>query len=309
LAVAADVLFGVFVLFGLVFGMRRGIYKELIAFAALVVGVAAARTFRDIVGTILQQNTGLEAHASQFAAAAGIFIVVAFVLNVLGRLFLRKLRDPDKEDQIADAAEKVVDKAEGKQKAGPITFITNPFAKTEKGLIYWSDKLGGGVLGVAKGAVAAYVVFGIVYYADMAVDGHWSFTQAIASSHSAELFTNSIAPLLRQVTEFRLLENASRLDRVAHDPETKPNTIDRIVADEDFGRVRSLPSVQKLIQDPEVLRAWDTKDKNGRRDAGALIKLPQVRALLADPEFRSAFAQVDVDAVLTRALGPPATPK
>src|SRR5205823_3161294 len=142
--------------------------KELIAFAALVVAVAAARTFRDYVGDMFK-TSGLEAHVAQIVGAATIFIVVALVLNVLGRLFLRKLRDPDKEGQLAGAAQKAVVAADGESKhLGPVTMFTKPFAAAEKGFIYWTDKIGGGVLGIAKGAIAAYLVFGIVYYADLA---------------------------------------------------------------------------------------------------------------------------------------------
>lgn len=302
---AADIVFGVFVFFGLVFGLRRGIYKELIAFAALVVAVAAARTFRDLVADLIRGSVGLEAHVAQFVAAAAIFVLVAFVLNVLGRLLLRKLKDPDAENRIEGAAQKVVEGADGKTKVGPITFITNPIANAEKGLVYWTDKLGGGLLGVVKGSVAAYCVFGLVYYADMALDGHWSFTDSIRQSRSAEAFTNWVAPLLRQVNEFRMLENVSRLDWIAHDPETKPNTIERISQDEGWAPVKAVPTVQRVLQDADVKRAWDSRDGSGRRDVAALIRLPTVRALLADPEFRRAFADVDVDAIVRRALASP----
>jgi hypothetical protein len=102
-----------------------------------------------------------------------------------------------------------------------------------------------------------------------------------------------------------MLENATRLDHVAHDPETKPNTIERIANDDAWAPVKAVPAFQRIVADVDVKKVWDQKDKNGRRDAGGALALKQVRALIADPEFRRVFAEVDVESVIRRALAPP----
>ncbi|MEZ0229310.1 MAG: CvpA family protein, partial [Planctomycetota bacterium] len=133
---AADIIFVVFVLYGFIFGLRRGFYKELIAFVALVVAVGAARTWKDPVGRLLQAKaTFLGTGTAHALGAVVVWVVTFFLVVLIGRLILKKIRNPDAENNLEKAADGVADAAEGDTKMGPVTLLTNPVAKAHKSVV------------------------------------------------------------------------------------------------------------------------------------------------------------------------------
>ncbi|MBI3723758.1 CvpA family protein [bacterium] len=300
---AADIVFFLFFLYGLVFGMRRGFYKELIAVVALVLGVAAARFLKDPVADALHDKAGFGLHTGQILGSLVAWLVVVLVVNIAGRLVLRRLRDPDAENKIEGAADAAVESVDGKPKQGPVTYLTNPLASTQRSIIYWSDKLLGAVLGIAKGVVAAYVLFALIYCADMAVGANWGFTESIKGSHAKQIYSQYLEASFRSLPEYRLVENIAILESLEVDPSINADAIERMAADPRWADVKATPAFQRIAADPDVQKAWEQRS-NGKRAVNSVIHLSQVRGLLADSDFRSAFSNVDILSIRNSALSP-----
>jgi len=185
-----------------------------------------------------------------------------------------------------------------------VTFLTNPIASAEKGLVYWSDKILGGALGVLKGVVAAYVIFAIVYYSDKVVGANWSFTQSIVDSKAKALYSAYFDALFRSLPEYRIVENLAILEGLENDPKIDGPALERMAADPRWSRVKTNEAFMKVASDPDVQKAWEQR-LNGKRDIHAVIHLSMVRGLIADSDFRSSFADVDLGAIRDEALKPP----
>lgn len=306
---AADIVFAVFVLYGLVFGLRRGFYKELIAFAALVVAVGAARTWRDPVGKLIQSKvTFLGTGAATVLAAIAVWIVAFFVVTLIGRLILKKVRNPDGESTLEGAAEGVADAAEGDTKAGPVTLLTNPVAKAHKSVVYWSDKLLGGMLGVVKGAAACYAIFAAVYFVDLHTDRLDAVEESIAASKAAHIFREYLAGILRQFPEYRCIEKAADAERLVDETKGEPQLIERLAVHPNWNDVKATQAFKDVAADPEIRAAWNKTDASGKRDLKGLLRSPKVRRLLADEAFQYAFANTDIETVTRTAANPPPPP-
>lgn len=295
----ADTIFRAFVLYGLVFGMRRGFYKELIAFGSLVLGVIAARTVHDAADKFLAEWLSMPHGIAHVLGLGGVWLVTFFILNVVGRIVLKRLRDPDRENRVAGAAEKVADSVEGDTKAGPVTYLTNPVASAHRSVIYWSDKILGGLLGIAKGIVGAYALFGLVYFAELhtGVDPA-GFRASIASSQAKAIYSDYLAAPLRGFREYRLFENVALIEELVEASRGDPATIDRLASHEAWGPVRATAAFQALALDPAIHAAWTKTDASGKRDVHTLLHSAHVRALLSDEEFEEALARTDVEGVV-----------
>ena len=303
----ADLLFGFLVFYGLIFGLRRGFYKELIAFTALIVAIGAARTWRDPAGELIHQNLSfLPAGFAHALGAVVVWIVAFFLVNLVGRLLLKKARNPDAENKIEGAAGKVADSVEGDTKAGPMTLLTNPIASAQRRLVYWSDKLLGGLLGVIKGAAAGYAIFAVIYFVDLQMGSLKSFKDSIAASKSAAFYQAYLSGLLQQLPEYRLVDHAAKteeLKSIVDQNKTKdPQLIDRVSANPNWAAIKATAAFQGVALDPEIQALW------AKRDLEGLMLSPKVRHLLADDAFQQAFANTDVDSVI-RSVTEPAKPQ
>ncbi len=302
----ADLLFGFLVFYGLIFGLRRGFYKELIAFTALVVAIGAARTWRDPAGELIHQNASfLPAGFAHALGAIIVWVIAFFLVNLVGRLLLKKARDPDAENKIEKAAGKAADAVEGDTKAGPMTLLTNPIASAQRRLVYWSDKLLGGLLGVVKGAAAGYAIFAVIYFVDLQMGSSSlkSFKDSIAASHAAAFYQAYLSGLLQQLPEYRLVDHAAKteeLKTIVDQNKTKdPQLIDRIASNPNWAAIKATAAFQGVALDPEIQGFW------AQRDLEKLIFSPKVRHLLSDDAFQTAFANTDVDAVIRSVTEPP----
>lgn len=303
--VKADILFVAFVLYGLIFGLRRGFYKELIALVALVVGVGVARTFNATAGEFLHEK-GLPGPVAHVMGPVIVWVIVFFLVNVIGRIALKKVRDPDAENTIEAAAGKAASAVEGDTKAGPMTLLTNPIAHAQRSLVYWSDKLLGGALGIVKGAAAAYALFAIVYVAEMHLASDpGGLRQAISESRAKELYVDYLAGILRELPEYRLLENVANTERLADETKGEPQLVDRLALNDAWAKVKATTAFQKLTTDPEIQTAWAKTTADGKRDLKTLLASPKVRELIADPQFVEAFSNTDVSAVRKALTGKP----
>ncbi len=313
---AADIVFVVFVLYGLIFGLRRGFYKELIAFVALVVAVGAARTWKDPAGRLIQSKIAFLGSGTAHAfGAILVWLVTFFLVTLIGRLILKKIRNPDAENNLEKAADGVSDAAQGDTQMGPVTLLTNPVAKAHKSVVYWSDKLLGGVLGVVKGAAACYAIFAVIYFVDLHVPQIAPVKEAVSNSRAKQIYAEYLAGILRSTfTEYRVLENAAHTERLVRQAEAKgaqPQLIDRLGAHPAWTNVKATQAWKDLAADPQMQQRWNQTGPDGKRDVMGLFRDARVRHLLADEQFQDAFADTNIEDVI-RAVSeppPPAPPK
>jgi uncharacterized membrane protein required for colicin V production len=302
----ADLVAAIFLFYGLVFGLRRGFYKELIAFGSLVVAAFMARMLRRPVGDMIGARTGLGATVGEVAAAMGIFLVVALILNIIGRTILNKLKNPDGENALEEGADSIADAIQDKGKKGPMTLLTDPIAKATSGVVYWTDKLLGAVLGVAKSVVAVALIFVLVTYWARWTGQENAFTTSIRDSFVAKGFHEVVEPHLLETDEYRFLRNIDRVERLADEAKGDPGKAKQIADHPAVQPMRIHPRVVALGNDPSVADAWKRGDVKG------LLLNKNVRELLADPSFRDAFADADLDKVLkdlVRASSPNPAPE
>jgi hypothetical protein len=300
--VKADIFFVCCVLYGLIFGLRRGFYKELIVLIALVVGVGVARAFNATAGEFLHDK-GVPGPIAHVMGPVFVWVVVFFLVNLIGRLVLKKARDPDAENRIEAAAGKAADLVEGDTKAGPMTLLTNPIAHAQRSFVYWSDKLLGGALGVVKGATAAYACFAIIYVAEMHLAADpLGMRQAISESRAKEVYVDYLAWIMEKVPEYRLVENVASTEKLADETKGEPQVVDRLALDNAWAQVKATTAFQRLANDPEIKALW-AKTIDGKRDLKTLLTSPKVRELIADPEFVEAFANTDVNSVRNALVG------
>jgi uncharacterized membrane protein required for colicin V production len=298
----ADLLFGIVVFYGLVLGARRGFYKEVVHVLALVVSISVARSLRVKAGAVLAARTGAPVLVSEVLAVAAVWVIVFFVVALLGRLVLKKLRGKGVDDRLEAGAEDVADAIAGDTTKGPITLLTDPIA-SRRGVFYWSDKLLGALLGLLKGVLTGYILFGIALYADR-VGYENAFARSVEGSYAGALFVRELDPYLRQFPEYQLAVKLTDMREIARLVHEDPRRFDIFAGDPQLGSLARDPRVQALASDPEVKAAW------ARHDLRALLLNPKVRALLADPELREKVAVVDWAKVREAVeRGPGATPR
>jgi uncharacterized membrane protein required for colicin V production len=288
----ADGVVAVFLFYGLVFGIRRGFYKELIAFGALILGALVARALRGAVGTALATKLGVPVIFAEILAVAAIFLVVALILNVIGRVLLNRLKNPDGESIVEEGADEIADAIADKGKKGPMTLLTDPIAKATSGAVYWTDKLLGAALGLLKSLVAVAFIFALVVYWSHWTGSESAFAKSIEDSWSHRAFHETIEPQLEKTEEYRFLANLEAANNLARVVKGDPKKIEIVKTHPAVAPIAANPRTQALAQDVEVQKAF------ARGDLAALLVNPKVRDALADPEFRKAIADADLEKVL-----------
>lgn len=281
----ADLVFGIVVFYALVFGARRGFYKEVVAFVALLVAISVARTSRVPAGAFLAGKTGSPVLVAEVVAVVAVWVAVFFAVALVGRLLLKKLRGKGLDDRLDDGAEELADAIAGDTTKGPVTLLTDPIA-SKRGLFYWSDKLLGALLGLVKGAITGWALFGVALYADR-LGYETRFARSVEGSYAGALFARELDPVLRQFPEYQLAVKVGDMREIARMVQEDPRRFDTFAGHYELASLARDPRVQALARDPEVRAAWD------RRDLRGLLLDPRVHALLADPELREKVAQVD----------------
>ncbi len=281
----ADLVFGIVVFYALVFGARRGFYKEVVALVALLVAISVARTTRVPAGALLAEKTGSPVLVAEVGAVVVVWVAVFFAVALVGRLVLKKLRGKGVDDRLEDGAEELADAIAGDTTKGPVTLLTDPIA-SKRGLFYWSDKLLGALLGLVKGAITGYVLFGVALYADRL--GYESrFARSVEGSYAGALFARELDPLLRQFPEYQLAVKVGDMREIARLVQEDPRRFEAFATHHELASLARDPRVQELARDPDVRATWE------RRDLRSLLLDRRVHALLADPELREKVAVVD----------------
>lgn len=287
---AADAVFALVLFYSLVFGLRRGFYKEVVQTLALVIAIVAAAKSYETGGATLASQTGLPLLAAEAAAAVSIWVAVFFVTAVVGRLILKKLRGKGLDDNLGEGAEAVADAIGGDTTKGPMTLLTDPIA-SKRGIFYWSDKILGAGLGLLKGAVSAYLLFGLILYADRARAWESSFARSIETSYAARLFTDHIeATFLNSIPAYRIAKSVDDLKGIADlvdDKEHGPERLERLAKDPRLKTIREHPKVKALAQVPELKAAWEAQR------LGELLKNERIRDLLRDRDLRQRISNVE----------------
>lgn len=297
---AADGVFALVLLSSLILGARRGFFKEVIHLLAVLIGIWLAKTLRAPAGAWIAGTTGLPRVPSEVLGILGVWIAGFLVTAVVGRLVLKKLRGKGVDDRLDSGAEAIADVIGGDTTKGPVTRFTEPIAG-KRGLFYWSDKLLGMGLGVLKGAVSAYVLFGLVLWADR-VGWPSGFARSIESSLAASLFQRHVGPLLLSWPEYRIATSVDDMKAIVDTVKQDPRRVEVLAKHEELRALESDPRVQEAMQDPEVRRLW------AERDLGGLLLNPKVQALLSDPEVRRRVAEVDWERVKSDVGATPPAP-
>lgn len=280
----ADAVFALAVFYGLVLGARRGFYKEVVNVLALLVAISVARMTRVPAGMFVAQKTGAPPLLAEVMAVVAVWVVVFFVAALLGRLILKKIRGKGVDDRIEDGAELVADAIGGDTTKGPITLITDPIA-SKNGFFYWSDKLLGSLLGLVKGILTGYVIFGIALYADR-IGYPSAFARSVEGSYAGALFKRQLDPLLRQFAEYQIAVQVSDMREIARLVHEDPRRFEVFVNHPELTSLARDPAIQALLQDPKLREAWE------RRDLKALLAEPKVHSLVAEERVRQHVGNV-----------------
>jgi membrane protein required for colicin V production len=87
-----DIVIAVFLIFGFVRGVMKGLFVEVASLAALIIGVYGAIHFSYFLGDFLKEAVSWSEEYISLAAFAGTFIVIIIVISLLGKM-LTKLAD------------------------------------------------------------------------------------------------------------------------------------------------------------------------------------------------------------------------
>lgn len=292
----ADAVCGLILFYSLVFGARRGFYKEVVQTLAVVLAILLARVLRQPVGAWITAKTSVPSGISEVVAVVAVWVVGFLVVAVVGRLILKKLRGQGIDDNLDEGAEAIADALGGDTAKGPVTLLTDPIA-TKTGIFYWSDKLLGAGLGLGKGVVTVIVVFALVLYADRARGWESSFAESIEASYAARGFRAYLEPYLETFPEYRITTSLRSMRGIAAAVKEDPRRFAAFAGHPELKGLRGHAKLAEVARDPEVAAAW------AERDLQRLLGHEQVRALLGDRELRERIAEVDWEAVLADVKG------
>lgn len=287
----ADAVCGLILFYSLIFGARRGFFKEVVQLVALIAAVGIARAARIPVGAALASKTGIPDTVCEVIAVVVVWVVAFVVVAVIGRLILKKMRGSGIDDELDESAEAIADAIGGDTMKGPVTLLTDPIA-TKTGVFYWLDKILGAGLGLVKGVVTVTVLFTLVLYADRARGWESSFAKSVEGSGSAKVFANYLDPYLRSFPEYRILTSLRAMKGIAEEVRAEPRRFLAFAKHRELEGLKNHPKIVELAEQADLKAAWDA------RDLKTLLKDPRVRGLLADRELRERIAEVDWARVL-----------
>ena len=285
----ADAVFLLILFYSVVFGARRGFFKEVVHALALVVGIYLAIQLRVPAGEAIAAKTGVPQIVGEVIAVGVVWAVAFFVTAVVGRLLLKKFRGDGVDDNLDDAAEEVADAISGDTLKGPLTLLTDPIA-SKSGIFYWLDKLLGGGLGFAKGLLTGYVLCGAIVYLDH-MGWENSFARAVEGSLAASVYQTAFDPVLESYPAYRVVKSAEELKAVVDVVREDPQRARILTEHPELGPLRNDPHVQELAADPELRAAFE------QRQVSKILMNDKVQAALHDPAFREKVAAIDWEAV------------
>jgi uncharacterized membrane protein required for colicin V production len=272
-----------------VFGARRGFFKEVVHALALVVGIWLAIRLRVPVGTTISIKTGLPQVVGEVGAVVVVWVVAFLVTAVVGRLLLKKFRGEGVDDNLDDAAEGIADAIAGDTAKGPLTLMTDPIA-SKSGVFYWTDKLLGAGLGFVKGLLTGYVLCGMVVYLDH-MGWENGFAESVEASLAATVYQSAIDPYFMTYPAYRVVKSAEEVKAVADVLREDPSRVKILTEHAQLTAFRNDPRVQELINDPELKAAFE------ERDVSKILLHDKVQEALKDPALREKLAAIDWAAV------------
>jgi membrane protein required for colicin V production len=77
------------IIFGLCFGLYRGLFKELVAFFCVVLGIVAVRYFGAICADFLVEKLAMSPSSAMAVSSIVIFIAAVIVLNILANMLTK----------------------------------------------------------------------------------------------------------------------------------------------------------------------------------------------------------------------------
>jgi len=213
----ADLLFCIVLFYAFILGARRGLYKEVVQTAALIIAVLVAKAMREPAGQSIHSASGgkLPLMLAEVAGVIVVFVAAFIVAAVIGRLILKKLRGKGIDDNLDNSAEAIADALAGDTTKGPVTLLTDPIA-SRRGLFYWSDKILGAVLGLFKGLISGYLLFALVIYADRAKGWDSALARWIESSYATRVYKEYIERYLVTFPEYRIASSLGDMKATAH---------------------------------------------------------------------------------------------
>lgn len=270
-----DLVIGVVLALGLLYGLRRGAFKMATSVVALVVATSASIVFSGLIGPLAASGLGMGV-LGYFVGAAASWIVVYFLVVLAGHLLFKSLRGEGALQKAGDAAEKV---AGGAARPGPVTLILKPLPKPST-VFYWADKVLGAGLGLAQAALLVLVVF-------LAAPALGGMGERMKTSSSYVLFQGEVEPRLDAVPQARTLRSVGEAAGVAEALVVHPFSAGVVKGHPALDPIRTYQPLKTLMEDPELKKAAEEKRYQD------VINHPKVVGLLSDGEFRERFGAID----------------
>lgn len=286
--VIADAILAGFLVLATLYGLRRGFFKEVIALLALVGATYIAIRATPLVGPIVAEKLRLPADAAMAFGAVGVWLAGYFACVFAGRLAFKFLKRSPTE-RLEDAAGKAAGAVAGNTSArapGPVTRILKPLP-TKAGLVYWTDKVLGAALGLAKGALAVVIFLFVATQQDMGRVG-----AAARASHAMRAFQGHVRPRIEALPETKVVLAMGKMRRIAVAVKADPSRFERVAKHPSLERLREYPPLREAAEDPDLRTAIE------KRAWSEALRNPRLIALLKDREFVRRLAEVDYQQVL-----------
>ncbi len=271
----ADLAIGLFLLVAVLYGMRRGFFRTVLGVAALVGATYLAIRAYGTLGPHAAERLDVPAPVGYAAAAGATWIAVYFVLFLVGRWLVKKLRgDPG-----------YFEPRERDGEVGPITRRLRALGRARRKLFYWVDTGLGSALGLAQGLIVVLIA---LYIADKTT---WMgrVGERFRGSRVMRLFHQHAEPRLSAIPEVKIvlsIGDAIRLHRLIHH-QNQQRRVFYIVTRPSVQQLLQYPELQKVRQDPEVQRLW-REEKHAE-----LMTHRKVLSLLKDREFLKRLSDVE----------------
>lgn len=277
----ADAAIVLILLAGIVSGLRRGFVKEALSVLGILVATYVAVQTYAAAGPFAAENLRLPADVGYMVGGIASWIVAYFLFIFLGRLAWKSIRGQGPMSRVEKAAGGAADHAAGKTGPGPITLFLRPLP-TQAGILYWFDKVLGGLLGLAQ---AALLILLALFAASSLPLGKTGAT--IRRSHMYGVFQADLEPELSKMPEVRIARSIGDLAHVLEDIQEKPERADTFRKHKALAPLRDYKPVQDLADDHDFKVAVEGKHY------GEVLRNPKVLSLLKDREFRRRLAEVD----------------
>jgi uncharacterized membrane protein required for colicin V production len=252
----ANAVFAIIMLYSFIAGARRGFYKEVVHALALVVSVYVTKEFSAAAGQKLVTMSGgkLPLILGEVGAGIALWVLSFLVAAVAGRLILKKLRGKGVDDNLDEGAEAIADLIGGDTTKGPVTLLTDPIA-SKTGIFYWTDKILGAGLGLAKGLITCLMLFGII----------------------------------------KIVSSLGHLNEIGDECSEEPWRFAELVNHPELRGLANHPKLKELVEDDQVMADWRAGNLKGllfNEKVRALLSDADLRQRMAEIDWSKVHADV-----------------